>query len=262
MERKGLMIAISGKGGVGKTTLSSLFCHILANRGCRVLAVDADPDANLGMALGFDLDPVDKVTTIAHDRQQYEAKPEHGHQHWHEASITVEEIPQKYTVMQNGITLLQMGAVAHGGDGCACTENTFLRTLLSNLVISENDAVIVDMEAGLEHLGRGTGKAVDAFITVVEPGQRSFSTAKAVARLAGDLGVSRIYAVVSKLRGTTVEAVQSQLKDIPVIGAVPYFPQAVQADLQGKPIFECCPEMVEIAEHILNYCQEQLNEAV
>lgn len=256
---KGIMIAVSGKGGVGKTTLASLLCHVLANRGYCVLAVDADPDANLGMALGVAPELLQNVATVADERPLLESDEAHKHVHWNDMPIRINDIPQKYLTTRKGITLFQMGAVASGGAGCVCTENTFLMTMLSNLIIQENEAVIVDMEAGLEHLGRGTGRAVDAFIVVVEPGQRSFVTAKAVAKLAGDLGISHIYAVASKIHNSDTAMIQAGIGDIPVIGAIPYLAEAVQADLAGKPFFEYYPDVTHYAELILDGCTKRLH---
>jgi len=257
---KGMMIAVSGKGGVGKTTLASLLCHVLTNRGYRVLAVDADPDANLGMALGFAPEQLHNVTTIADERSLLKGPKDqaHEHVHWNDLPIRISDIPSKYLSTRNGITLFQMGAVVSGGAGCACTENAFIRTMLSNLIIQENEAVIIDMEAGLEHLGRGTGKAVDAFIVVVEPGQRSFATAKAVAKLAGDLGVSNIYAVASKIHDPNTDMIQAGIGEIPVIGVIPYLAEAVQADLEGKPLLAYYPDVIRYAETIFEACIQRL----
>jgi CO dehydrogenase maturation factor len=254
------MLAISGKGGVGKTTVSSLLCHVLAKRGYRVLAVDADPDANLGMTLGFNPELLHAITTITDERRLLKGahSEKNANVHWSVLPIKIKDIPKEYIITKNGITLFQMGAIEEGGAGCACTENTFLGTILSSLIIQENEAVIVDMEAGLEHLGRGTGRAVDAFIVVVEPGQRSFATARAIAKLAGDLGVSHIYAVASKIHNTNEEIIQAGIGDIPVIGMIPYIAEAVQADLDGRPLFEYYPAVLRYAETILEGCMERV----
>ncbi|MBC9786262.1 AAA family ATPase [Heliobacterium chlorum] len=254
MEQKGLKIAISGKGGVGKTTLASLFCYILANQGNKVLAVDADPDANLGMALGFPTDLMEKSITIAQDRKLIKertgAEPGTSGQ-WFSLNPTVEDIPEKYVIAHRGIKLLQMGAAPSGGAGCYCPESTLLKALLSHLVLDDRDALVVDMEAGLEHLGRGTARGVDAFIVVVEPGQRSFATARSVVHMAKDLGVKKVYAVANKVGEVSPVVIQDALGDIPLLGLYPYTTEAVQADLQGQPLFDTCPDMVRRAEDIL-----------
>jgi CO dehydrogenase maturation factor len=255
MKQRGIKIAISGKGGVGKTTLASLLCHVLSSRDIKVLAVDADPDANLGMALGFSPEVLTQVTTIAQDEKLIEertgAKPG-GFGEWFTLNPLVEDIPEKYVVKKDNISLLQMGTKAIGGTGCACPESILLKSLLSHLVLERNEAVIVDMEAGLEHLGRGTAEGVDAFIIVVEPGQRSFATARAVAKMAKDLKVQNVYVVVSKFHGTTIASIEEELENLKVIGVLPYKVEAVFADLQGKTLFDLCPDLVEEAVNILD----------
>lgn len=254
--KKGIKLAVSGKGGVGKTTLASLFCHILTRQNINVLAVDADPDANLGMALGFDQETLSKVVTIANERdlirEKTGAEPGSSGQ-WFSLNPSVEDIPERYVVTHRGIKLLQMGAVATGGGGCACPESTMLKALLSHLVLDEQDAVIVDMEAGLEHLGRGTARGVDAFIVVVEPGQRSLATAQQVVKLAADLGVKNVVAVANKVQEVSREELESALQGIPLVGVIPYTSEAVKADLQRKTLFDVSTVVVAEVERILDH---------
>lgn len=246
-------IAVSGKGGVGKTTLAALLAHLFAGQGRRVLAVDADPDANLGEALGFDaadlarLVPIGRLKELVEDRTG--ATPGEPGQLF-ALDPRVDDLPEQLWVERGGVRLLVMGGVRGGGAGCACPENSLLRSLLRHLVVERSDTVIVDLEAGLETLGRGTARHVDVFIVVVEPGRRSFATAREVARLAAELGLLRVLAVANKVRPGEREAVAAGVRDIaglPLLGCLPFDPAAAAADLLGRPVAVSCPALVEAA---------------
>jgi CO dehydrogenase maturation factor len=250
-----MKIAISGKGGVGKTTVAAMLCQVLAWQGVNVLAVDADPDANLGMALEFDADLLAQVITIAQDEkliaERTGATPG-SRGEWFTLNPGVEDIPDKYIIKQGNISLLQMGAKAVGGSGCACPESVLLQSLLNHLVIDIDQAVIVDMEAGLEHLGRGTACGVDAFIIVVEPGQRSLATARTIVKMVQDLGVRQVYAVLSKWQGINQACIADQLAGLEILGVIPYKIEAVLADWQGGSLLHSCPELLKEVEHIVD----------
>lgn len=250
-----MKIAISGKGGVGKTTVAALLAHGFAEEGRRVIAVDADPDANLGSALGLPPETLEKIVPIARMEDLiYErtgARPGTFGQ-WFVMNPKVDDIPERCSVKIDGVWLLVMGGVARGGGGCACPENTVLRTLLNHLVLEGGDVVILDMEAGLEHLGRGTARAVDAFLAVVEPGRRSFHTAADVIRLARDLGVRKVFGVANKAGPGEIPLMQAQAEAIglELLGRIPYDPSLVLADAQGRPAWEASDVVVRAAEEI------------
>src|SRR5512133_1545637 len=233
-----MKIAVSGKGGVGKTTLSGMLARQFAAEGKPVLAIDADPDANLASALGVDPERAASITPIAEMDELIEertgAKP--GVQGaYFRLNPKVDDIPDRFSLKHEGVRLMVMGTVDRGGGGCACPENVLLRTLMTHLLLQRDDAVILDMEAGVEHLGRGTAGNVDAMIVVVEPGQRSVQTAHHVAKLAGDLGITRVYVVGNKVRSDVDrEFIEAQAAPLPVLGFMTYNSAVADADLHGR----------------------------
>ncbi len=247
-------IAISGKGGVGKTTLAGLLAHIYAGRGQKVLAIDADPDANLASALGFPEELVARITPIA-DMEQLIAErtgaQPGGYGGFFKLNPRVDDIPDRFCAIHRDIKLLVMGTVKKGGGGCICPESALLKNLVRYLLVQRSEVVIMDMEAGIEHLGRGTAEAVDALIIVVEPGRRSLQTAQAIRGLAGDIGLERIHIVGNKVRNQTDrDFITQNLPGYQIIGFLSATPKAVEADLKGVSVFDLDKGIVEEAEVI------------
>jgi CO dehydrogenase maturation factor len=233
-----LKIAVSGKGGVGKTTLSGMLARQYAAEGVPVLAIDADPDANLASALGIPpkdaatLLPIADMEDLIEERTG--AKPGTSAPYFR-LNPKVDDLPDRFSLRHEGVRLMVMGTVDRGGGGCACPENVLLRNLVNHLLLQRQDTVILDMEAGVEHLGRGTAGSVDAMIVVVEPGQRSVQTAHQVARLARDLGVRNTVVVGNKVRDERDrEFVRQQVAPLPVLGFMSYNPAVADADLAGR----------------------------
>lgn len=231
-----MKIAVSGKGGVGKTTLSSLLARYWARKGFRVLAVDADPDANLGSALGIDtsgITPIAKMEKLIYERTETKPGTVGG---FFKMNPKVDDLPEALGKEKDGVRLLVMGTVKKGGGGCICPESVLLKALISHLVLYEKDIVIMDMEAGIEHLGRGTAQGVDRLIIVVEPGQRSIETAAKVRSLTRDIGLTRVVAVGSKVRNSEQETfLKENLGEIPLIGIIPFSEEIALADLENRP---------------------------
>jgi CO dehydrogenase maturation factor len=170
---KSIKLAVTGKGGVGKTTVSSLLCKAFVDNGYSVLAVDADPDANLATAIGFkeeiDIPPLTEMKELIEERTG--AKPGSVGSFF-KLNPKVDDLPEKLWKEMNGIKLLRMGTVKKGGGGCICPESAMLKTMVQNLLLFRKEAVIMDMEAGIEHLGRATAQAVNPLIVIVEPGKK------------------------------------------------------------------------------------------
>ncbi|MGB6063602.1 MAG: carbon monoxide dehydrogenase accessory protein CooC [Desulfomonilaceae bacterium] len=246
-----MKIAISGKGGVGKTTLSSLLARFWAREGYRVLAVDADPDANLGSALGIDttdLVPVAKMEKLIHERTGVQPGTVGG---FFKMNPHVEDLPESLGREKDGVRLLVMGTVKKGGGGCICPESVLLKALVNHLVLYQKDRVIMDMEAGIEHLGRGTAQGVDRFVIVVEPGRRSIETATKVRELTQDIGLYNVAAVGSKVRNAQQEEfLHSNLDGIPLIGILPFSEEIATADLESRPPSLDDPEILQAVEKI------------
>ena len=221
-----MKIAITGKGGAGKSTLAAMLSLLAAKDGRKVLAVDADPDANLADALGIPRLEQQRVVTLARHRELVEertgAKVKEFGQMF-KLNPEVADIADKYAYPFRGVDLLVLGAVEGGGSGCACPESTLLRALVQNLVLYRQEAVILDMEAGIEHLGRATARGVDAFIAVVEPGQRSISTLHRIEAMAKEIGINRVLVVGNKVRTPEDQAFfREVLAGRELIGTIPY----------------------------------------
>ena len=240
-----MKIAISGKGGVGKTMLASLLSRTFAEASYGVLAIDADPDANLAATLGFPhaekIVPVSEMNELIEERTG--AKPgESGS--FFKINPKVDDLPEKYSRKHNGIRLMVMGRVKQGGTGCYCPENTLLKALVTHLLLRRDEVVILDMEAGVEHLGRATAGAVDILIIVVEPGRRSLESARRIADLAKEIGLNNIAIVANKVRSEPEkEFIISSLSEFKFLGFIPYDQALVDADLANLPILDASPKV-------------------
>ena len=247
-------IAITGKGGVGKTTLTALLSHVYAQRGQDIIAIDADPAGNLGLAFGLtaamdaELKPIAEMESLIYERTGAQPGTIGG---WFKLNPKVDDIPESFSITHRGVRLLRLGTVRGGGAGCLCPENALLKALVTHLLLRKNQSLILDMEAGVEHLGRGTAGSVDAFVIVVEPGLRSLGTAEQIRGLAGEIGIKQIYLVANKVRSAEDETfVRSHAGGLPVLGSLPYTTAAVGADQDGVAVFDGAPELVTAAERI------------
>ena len=259
-----MKIAITGKGGVGKTTIASLLAHLYAEEGKSVIAVDADPDANLASALGIPQDEAEKIRPIAEMADLIEertgAKPGSMGGTF-KLNPRVDDIPEGIGYRMNRILLLTMGKVKAAASGCYCPENVLLRSLLRHLIVKRSEVVIVDMEAGIEHFTRGTAESVDAFIVVVEPGQRSIQTARTIFEMAKNLGVQKVFVVANKVR------VPEDLRFIEehiaghIIGSIAFSNAIMEADMKGSAPCNYSRETVNEVREIKKKIEMNLNPA-
>ncbi|GBD99441.1 septum site-determining protein MinD [bacterium BMS3Abin07] len=257
-----MKIAITGKGGVGKTTLSAILSHLFSETGKRVIAVDADPDANLGAALGIGMEDSEKIRPIAEMTdliaERTGARPGSSGGVFR-LNPRVDDIPEDFGYKLGNIIMLIMGRSKEAASGCYCPENVFLRRLLGHLIIESNDVVIVDMEAGIEHLTRGTSSAVDVFIIVVEPGQRSIQTAHTVRKMAEGLGIKKLFIVANKVRGMEdTEFIKNMLKGMSFLGAISFSDCIMEADIRGDSPFQRCPDTVKEVKEMKKIMEREL----
>ena len=242
-----MKIAVTGKGGVGKTLISAILARLLADRGLKVFAIDADPDANLAHTLRFpevsEITPLIKMKELIEERTGAKVGSSNP---YFKLNPKVDDIPDKYFVKHEGIALAVMGSVRGGGLGCTCAENAFLKALLRHLIVEREEAVILDMEAGIEHLGRGTVEAVDRLLIVVEPGNHSIETAKRIRKLASEIGISRLGVVGNKVRNEEEKTfVRENVSGLDFLGFFSYNEKLIKADLNNLPFYEVCPEVLE-----------------
>ena len=235
-----MKLAVSGKGGVGKTTFSALLIRTLNEQGKHVLAIDADPDANLAAALGIpDADkivPIAKMKDLIFERTEAQPGTIGG---FFKLNPKVDDLPDSLSAKLDNIKLMRLGGVKKGGGGCICPESTLLRALVIHVVLSRDEVVVMDMEAGIEHLGRATASAVDKLIVVVEPGRRSIDTAGHIKKLASEIGLKNICVVGNKIRSKKDEEfLKKHMSGFKLLGFIPYDEALIEADLDGVSPFD------------------------
>lgn len=242
-----MKLSISGKGGVGKTTLSALLAQAYADMGRQVLAVDADPSPCLAGALGFPeekrsiLEPISEMSDLIEERTGAKPGTVGG---FFTINPRVDDIPERFSVEHRGVRLLEMGSVDIGGSGCICPESAMLKTLFTHLLFRKDDILILDMYAGVEHLGRATVDFVDAMIIVVEPTRRSLGTAAQIKKLAADIGLTRLWLVGNKVRNEDeAKFLHAETPGMPVLGLLPADLAVQEADRLGIPVYDHVPAL-------------------
>ena len=242
-----MKIAITGKGGVGKTTFAAVIARLYSDEGKNVLCADVDPDANLGLALGFTEEELEGITPISEMKELVrERTAADEFNKFFKINPKVDDLPDKLSVEKNGVKLLVMGTIKTGGSGCVCPEHVMIKRLLSHMIVARDEVVVLDMEAGLEHLARGTTDFVDCFIVVIEPGARSVQTYHSVKRLAADLGVSQVLVVANKVRDEQDEAfIKENIPEEDLLGTIHYDTGVSEADRLGKSPYEIAEKTVK-----------------
>ena len=258
-----MKVAVSGKGGVGKTTLAACLARLFARGGHDVIAIDADLDSNLAAALGVPSEksprPIVEMAELIAERTESTAE---SYGKFFKLNPTVSDIPEKYSVVEQGVRVMVLGGAKRGGSGCACPENVFLKALLSHMLLQRNETLIVDLEAGVENLGRATCAQIDALVIVVEPGRRSAQTAGTVTRMAADIGVKNVFIVANKVRSPRdLQLLCENLPgDVPLLGTIGYNGDLVTADLAGQPVDAVGEGLFEQVEAIRQNLIDQLHQ--
>jgi CO dehydrogenase maturation factor len=249
-----MKLAITGKGGVGKTTLAALLAQGYADAGRKVLAADADPAPCLAGALGFPpelrarLRPIVEMDELIYERTGAKPGTVGG---FFTLNPRVEDIPERFSLLHRGVRLLEMGAVDIGGSGCICPESALLKTLFTHLLFRQDEVLILDMYAGVEHLGRATVDFVDAMLVVVEPTRRSLGTAAQIKKLANDIGLTRLFLVGNKVRDAAeADFIRQETPGLPIAGLLPADLAVQEADRLGIAVYDYVPALRAAAEQI------------
>jgi len=249
-----LKLAVGGKGGVGKTTITSLIARAIAalNKDTKVIAIDADPVSNLAAGLGIDeskpITPVSELSDLIAERTGAKPGTMGG---FFTLNPKVDDIPDRFSIEKDGVKLLVMGTVQQGGSGCICPEATILKALMNHLVLARNEVVVMDMEAGIEHLGRATSGSVDALIVVVNPGKRSRVAADKIRKLGRDIGIKNIVILGNRIKSEAdKQLIKDSMKDYTILGFMPEMDEIITADRNGKRPFDDITKIPEELKEI------------
>jgi CO dehydrogenase maturation factor len=264
-----MKLAIAGKGGVGKTFTSATLSRLLAREGYSVLAVDADPNFNLAYALGIEREKADEITPLTDNddliKEKTGVSSEESYSPVFNMTPTVDDIVDRFGVnAPGGVKLLVMGTVKGGGTGCMCGANALLRVLIQHILIQRGEILVMDMVAGLEHLGRGTARRMDAMLVVVEPRMKSMDTIRRVIKLADEIEIKEIMAIGNKISNKNEEEfIKNHMKElgIPIVAMIPYDESVGEADMMGVPAVEHDPESpaIKAVETLMNTLIERFN---
>lgn len=238
-----MRIAVSGKGGVGKSTLAGTLARVLARQQQRVLAIDNDSNPNLALSLGVGGELLAQAAPIPHGLTEWRENAE-GKHYVHLNKPVSAFIADHAVTAPDGVQLMVMGEVLKASVGCRCSSHAVARGVTGHLV-TEADAAILDMEAGLEHLGRGTTEHVDMLLIVVDPYYRALETATRIQKLASELGIPQIAVVANRVRTPAeAEAVATYCRNhqLELLAVVPYDEAILEAEMAAAAPLDHAPD--------------------
>ena len=233
-----MKMAVSGKGGVGKTLIAGALAHASAKRGLKTIAIDADPSPNLALTLGLSIEEARQIVPISENQELVKSKTATGVSGVYRLSFSVDDVVRDFSVQTPyGANLIVMGTVRSMGSGCTCPENAVVRALLRHLVVERDEVVLLDMEAGVEHLGRATARQVDMMLIVTDAGIKALETAKHIYKLAKDAGIRQVSLLGNKVQGDVYKDIIKKFAErnnLEILGYVPFDAQVVEAETQGE----------------------------
>lgn len=251
-----MKLALTGKGGTGKTTIAAGLGITFKNMGRRVILIDADPDSNLQTALGIkaDITPLINLKSLIQERTGINTE---GQAPLFRLNPKVDDIPERFFYRDGSLMLGIMGTVRGGGLGCTCPENAFLKSLLRHLILGRDDVVVLDMEAGIEHLGRGTASGIDYMLIICEPSEKSIETANRIQNLSQNLGIRKTAVIGNKISSEREKNfLLENLKKFNVIGFIPYYDGIRESDIDGMPFWEKSSEILNDIKNVIKNLEE------
>ncbi|MFN3966854.1 MAG: AAA family ATPase [Endomicrobiia bacterium] len=247
-----MKIAITGKGGTGKTTFSAMLGYLFSKEGKSVFFVDADPDGNLGLTLGFSQEELRKIQPISEMKELIAERTESTGAGYFKLNPRVDDIPEKFSLKKDNFRFLVLGTLKKGGAGCYCPENAFLKALLRNLLVQREEIVILDMPAGIEHLSRGTAESVDLLLIMVEPTIKSIQTTDKILKLAEDIRIKSVKIIVNKvIDKKDTDFVRENLKSSSeIIGSISFNNELHLAEKLNQPVYFTAKKTLKEVEKI------------